>query len=224
MITADKDDQKIINFTTKYAGKDVHILDGSNHSIVSMARIIGYYLDISNTLLVDFPNDPSRQKNCWSIADSAMSDRVKITLSDENIKSAFCVALSNVRLITEHKPYPHTCKICKAPARRNRDAAICSNTFCKANRKYINSLKIIVGKADKDNIICCPICFTTIMDKIISATGEDHVYKSYVIECINNHIFTYMAKKNNIFIEAKQKFIFNGKVFVYHENTSKPNN
>lgn len=66
---------------------------------------------------------------------------------------------NNVKVI----PYPHTCKLCRAPSRNCVDFVLCSNVKCKANNKVAKIIKAIEtnkygATAEQPIKPICPVC------------------------------------------------------------------
>jgi hypothetical protein len=207
---------KVAEFATLNAGKSVHILNYTNKAIIeATARVLGYNRDLDSYLLVDFPDMPEKQKNCWAISSSGITT---ITLTiEEPVKSAYSVDLRRVRLVVECKPYPHMCRICKAPARRNKDATICSNVSCKSQRKYVKSIRP-QHKEQPGKIVKCSKCGTAAMHMVIAKrTSYDN---NYTIECSRKHTFDCSVRVADILFlgaegTALRKYVYDGDQFIF---------
>jgi hypothetical protein len=90
-----------------------------------------------------------------------------VIVGDQIYKEAYRVYPTNIELvknITPVKAYPHTCKICKAPARKISKAILCSRDGCKSKRTikanynvpYVKKAKLV--GVDSDGYVLCPVC------------------------------------------------------------------
>lgn len=94
------------------------------------------------------------------------------------------VFLRHIELLDEKviNPYPHICKACKSPARKNSDVALCSNVKCKSSNKkkyFIPYVKVV------DKYIKCAICDEFAYTCRDRARAGNDIYYSF--SCFNKH-------------------------------------
>lgn len=72
--------------------------------------------------------------------------------------SVNCVEL--VRKLKDVPCYPHTCGVCKSPARKGANLIVCSNPECKTKKGLLNSIGPIPKfySVNKDKFVLCPTC------------------------------------------------------------------
>lgn len=169
----------IRKFAEENAGQRVRIINIGHipNGATELARVIGHN---KTSLVVEF----EEQGHGWRI-----EREYGITFVVNNAVRGWYVPLEQIELVKplkEIKPYPHTCKICKAPSRKNGSIVLCSNVKCKATNKkrYVSA----VQKRDtykRDTYIRCPVC------KGIAASADGRSHKDgeiwYSFVCMKDH-------------------------------------
>ncbi len=214
---------RVIEFAKKNADKEV-IVKRPFDKFPLTARVVGYYdHGYAADLIVDFPNDKQMQSQCWSFAGVGAAI---ITLK-EKVDCGYSVEIQYVRLAVRQNPYPNVCKLCKSPARINKSVAICSNAYCKLDRKYLKQLAIQAYKVCKDDkaingtMIVCPKCGNTDMSSRLKLKLGEYKLKCNMCKgmfivhpSINDR--TYMRANN--YNPMPRLYIYNGTKFVEKES------
>jgi hypothetical protein len=133
-------------FATKYQGRQV--IRGGR-----IGTIVGY--TEYNSVCVDWGGG----WNVWNVGQVE-----SIIFAPALCKGFARYNVSELTLVRDDKPvkpYPHTCNVCKKPARKAGKTSMCSNVKCKSwknIRKQMATTKYVIKCLDKDNFVICPTC------------------------------------------------------------------
>lgn len=134
------------------------------------------------------------------------------------------IANKHIRLLTPTidpksiKPYPHTCKVCKSPARKYDKMILCSNLKCKVNKiakAILPKIKKIIS-VDQEGFVLCPICgnIGTLPYYPTNYISTSHVFD---IACRNDHRWPYKANQNDKIKNGQTIYSYNAE--KYHWTT-----
>ncbi len=202
-------------YAIKYAGRKVQIfgtLDVPRYkeNREPFARVIGYYTNPvmhPGWVVIDFV-EASDNAKAWDLSERPG----QITLVVKDADKGWRVPIENVKLYDERPivAYPHKCKLCKAPARKN---VLCSNMHCKSRSGYLREVKSkIITPADK--FIRCPKC-NSVAD---SASGGFDDINHHAFTCPEGHRWQCKASIGDMVdcqprLDQPSKFKWDGKVW-----------
>jgi hypothetical protein len=169
---------------------------GPNSGLVAYpyCRVVGWQ---GNKICVEF-EDVRLHQYC---ANPNMVGCVRTSPSTPGI-GIWIIEIEQVRFLKQSKtpkptvpvkPYPHTCVVCKSPARNCASYVLCSNSKCKANKKF---RKMVMANAPQITRIKCPTCKRNAIE--VGAARNKDKAPEWRFNCDKKHIWAYVPKENDV--------------------------
>ncbi len=191
------------SYAEKNAGRRIRVHvsgSGPNRAKVKypFCRCVGYDSDNPERIYVEFEdpvlhahgNNPAMLHTFIRTADNKHAPTVW-SIPYEHVR--FLRKLNKKELPKVISPYPHKCTNCNSPARKCASYILCSNTQCKANKKF---KKAILSKLPKMNKLRCPTCNDFAVE--VSAVRDKNKQSKWRFSCAKKHMWKHEPAVNDV--------------------------